>query len=72
MRWKMQEKFLFQLKHIEKHNRDINESMRQLDNKLSRIDVNIVRPEVAPNIKKYDKHSNIPDMLKCYICEGKY
>ena len=49
--------------------------MRELDNKLSKIDmntaINSIKQDAPKPIKKNEKHSNVPDMLKCYICEGK-
>ena len=42
--------------------------MRELDNKLSKMNVEIGKPEA---VKKYEKNTNVPEMLKCYICESK-
>jgi hypothetical protein len=45
--------------------------MRELDNRLSKMDMTVVKQPEMQRIKK-DKHTSVPEMLKCYICEGIY
>ena len=54
----------------------MNDSLVQLDNQLSRLQSNLETIKNTESTEKekiatIEKFSSIPNMLKCYICEGK-
>jgi hypothetical protein len=60
-----------------KQRNSINDSLNQLDTQLSKLENNleVKKENIVESIEKEkisnEKVSLIPNMMKCYICEGK-